>query len=120
MSYSDDQKSSSGTGKVVVSVGTPRQDFQQNRDAREIIQDARDEAFRIKKAAEEETRKVREESLEIEKRIAQREESLSAKIPQIDKLEKQAITAREAYSKKEQELIKTRNELIEKLPTISS
>lgn len=120
MSYNDDQKSSSGTGKVVVSVGTPRQDFQPNRDAREIIQDARDEAFRIKKAAEEETRKVREESLEIEKRIAQREDSLEAKISQIEKLEKQANTAKEAYSKKEQELSKTRNELIEKLSKVSS
>jgi ribonuclease Y len=120
MSYNDDQKGSSSPAKVVVSVGTPRQDFQSNRDAREIIQDARDEAFKIKKAAEEETRKVREESLEIEKRISQREESLSAKISQIDKLEKQANTAREAYSKKEQELTKTRDELIEKLSKVSS
>lgn len=120
MNYNDDQKGSSGTGKVVVSVGTPRQDFGPNRDAREIIQDARDEAFRIKKAAEEETRKVREESLEIEKRIAQREDSLEAKISQIEKLEKQANNAKEAYSKKEQELSKTRNELIEKLSKVSS
>ncbi len=120
MSYNDDQKGSSNTGKVVVSVGTPRQDFQSNRDAREIIQDARDEAFRIKKAAEEETRKVREESLEIEKRIAQREDSLEAKIAQIEKVEKQANTAKDAYSKKEQELAKTRNELIEKLSKVSS
>ena len=50
--------------KVVVSVGQTH-----GRDdtswAREIIQDARDEAFRLKKAAEEETRKIKEKTLEI-------------------------------------------------------
>ncbi len=118
MSYNtgDDQKQN----KVIVSVGNPRQDTNANRDAREIIQDARDEAFRIKKAADEEARKVRQEIIEIEKRIAQKEESLDDKISQISKQESQIELAREAYKKKEQDLTAKREELIEKLSKISS
>ena len=52
--------------KVVVSVG---QSSGENKDAhtlaREIIQDARDEAFRIKKAAEEEAPKIHHETPEV-------------------------------------------------------
>lgn len=121
MSYYDDQNQNQGkTGKVVVSVGTPRSDSGGNRDAREIIQDARDEAFKIKKSAEEESRKVRQESIEIEKRIAQKEEALDSKINQITKLEKQNEDAKQAYQQKAQELSKTRNELIDKLSKVSS
>ena len=74
--------------KVVISVGNNRggQVSSGFKDAREIIQDARDEAFRIKKAAEEEVRKVRQETLDLEKRVAQREESLEFKLSQITKL----------------------------------
>ena len=97
-----DAKNSPSGGKVVVSVGTPRRDFNINRDAREIIQDARDEAFRIKKSAEEEVRKIRQEVIEIEKRIAQKEESLDSKMTQFTKLEGQIETTKEAYRKKDQ------------------
>ncbi len=107
-------------GKVIVSVGSPHQDFNSNRDAREIIQDARDEAYRIKKSAEEEARKIRQEILEIEKRLVQKEESQDDKIAQLSKFESQIEFAKEAYKKKEQELSRTREELIEKLSKISS
>lgn len=120
MSYNDDQQNKPSGQKVVVSVGTPRQDFNSPRDAREVIQDARDEAFRIKKAAEEESRKVRQESIEIEKRIAQKEESLDAKIGQLNKLEKQIEGDKESYLRLEKELSKTRAELIDKLSKVSS
>ncbi len=108
--------------KVVISVGNNRggQVSSPFKDAREIIQDARDEAFRIKKAAEEEVRKVRQETLDLEKRIAQREESLESKLSQIAKLEKQTESSRQALEKKEQEISKTRAELIEKLSKVSS
>lgn len=118
--YNDNKNSSKNTGKVVVSVGSPRQDYIANRDAREVIQDARDEAFRIKKAAEEEVRKIRQEVVEIERRIAQKEESLDNKISQISKQESQTESAKEAYKKKEQELSKVRSELVEKLSKVSS
>ncbi|MFI5241227.1 MAG: ribonuclease Y [Microgenomates group bacterium] len=119
MAYRDDTNASQ-KGKVVVSVGTPRQEFSGNRDAREVIQDARDEAFRLKKGAEEEARKVRLEVLEIEKRLAQKEEALDSKINQTSKLESQIESAKDAYRKKEEELSKTRNELVEKLSKVSS
>ncbi len=121
MAYFDDQKQKDDKpGKVVVSVGNPRQDFNSNRDAREIIQDARDEAFRIKKAAEEEARKIREESIDIERRIAQKEESLDIKISQIAKADKQTQSEKEAYLKLQKEIEKVRGELIEKLAKVSS
>lgn len=123
MSYFDgDNSKRAGSAKVVVSVGTPKNDPNQssNRDVREIIQDARDDAFRIKKAAEDESRKVRQESIEIEKRIAQKEESLDTKIAQALKLQEQAEKEKAAYEKKDQELLKTRNELVEKLAKVTS
>src|SRR3989338_3180754 len=90
--------------KVVVSVGTqnPNPHQTDNQSAREIIQDAREEAFRIKKAAQEESAKIRGESLELEKRIAQREESLDAKLTQLAQTEKQLERERLALSNKEQ------------------
>ena len=123
MSYfNDDNSKHTGSAKVVVSVGTPKNDPHQssNRDVREIIQDARDEAFKIKKAAEDESRKVRQESIEIEKRIAQKEESLDTKLTQALKLQDQAEKEKTAYEKKDQELSKTRNELIDKLSKVTS
>lgn len=84
--------------KVVVSVGKQTQNLDAG-DVREIIQDARDEAFRIIKSAEEESGKIREELREIEKRIAQKEES---------------------QAKKEREIDQLRTELIEELAKVSS
>lgn len=126
MGFSDDQNNNQDPqpNKVVVSVGSKHHpqasQGYQHRDAREIIQDARDEAFRIKKAAEDESRKIRQESLEIERRIAQKEESLDSKIAQVSKLEKQIDAAREALSRKEEEISKVRRDLVEKLGKVSS
>ena len=113
------QRRASDPKRVVVSVGTgvPRSD---NQGAREIIQDARDEAFRIKKAAEEETRKVREESLEIEKRIAQKEDSLEQKNSQIERQEKELEATISAYKKRDAELDKVKADLVKKLEKVSS
>lgn len=99
--------------RVVVSVG--EQPFNQDTKsiAREIIQDARDEAFRIKKVAEEEVTKIRQESLELEKRIAQREESLDSRFNQIEKQER-------TLAKREVELGKIQEDLTEKLAKIST
>src|SRR3989338_10872677 len=96
--------------KIVVSVGSgnARQSHKGLKDAREIIQDARDEAFRIKKAAEDESRKVRQESLEIEKRIAQKEESLESKLSQIARLEKELENSKQVFAKRDQEITKNR------------
>ena len=105
-----------------MSVGssTPSVYQPQINNAREIIQDARDEAFKIKKAAEDEASKTRQEALDIEKRIAQKEESLDIKLTRIARAEKQLEEKSHALLKKEEELVKTRNELIEKLSKVSS
>ena len=75
----DQKKKSSGrtSARVVVSVGKPRDFSDPSAAAREIIQDARDEAFRIKKSAEEEAVKIRQESLALEKRLADQEDDIS-------------------------------------------
>lgn len=103
--------------KVVISVGqnSTNQNDQaqsahytapQNTTPREIIQDARDEAFRIKKAAEEEVAKIRQESLEIEKKIVEKEERLETQYASI--------------TKSEQQIEKLRQELTAKLQKTSS
>ena len=119
----DDKKPQRRTGspkKVIVSVGRQSRPMSGDRDAREIIQDARDEAYRIKRAAEEEARKIRQELLEIEKRIAQKEESLDAKISQIAQDGEQLESAKKTLVKKEQELEKLRSVLLAKLEKVSS
>src|SRR3990167_8553490 len=110
--------------KVVVSIGKQVGKSSYPPDARvttrEIIQDARDEAFRIKKAAEEEASKIRQESLELEKRLAQKEDLLDERSVQVEKQEKQLTILREALSTQEEELAKLRSELVNKLEKISS
>ncbi|HSX18857.1 MAG TPA: ribonuclease Y [Candidatus Saccharimonadales bacterium] len=98
--------------RVVVSVGAnPPQNPQFNHgqessSAREIVQDARDEAFKIKKAAEEEAAKIRQESIDIEKKIVQKEESLDEKANLI--------------VSKEEDIKKLREELTSKLQKATS
>src|SRR3989344_8519635 len=90
--------------KVVISVGNNRggQTSSPFKDAREIIQDARDEAFRIKKAAEEEIRKIRQESLDIERRIAQKAEEIESNIRNSQKQAAQLSSLKSSIEKKEQ------------------
>src|SRR3989344_33589 len=95
----------------------PQSDYQS---AREIIQDARDEAFRIKKAAEEEAVKIRQESLELEKRIAQREENLDSKLTNLQNIERQIERDKLALTKKDQEIDTIRQNLISKLEKVAS
>lgn len=120
MAYFDDKLKSGLRPKVVVSVGQGSQRHPDGNDAREIIQDARDEAFKIKKIAEDEAIKIRQESLEIEKRIAQKEETLEQKLTDLARLEKQLDTQKGAFGKKESELSEKREELIKKLSKSTS
>lgn len=108
--------------KVIVSVGkqTVSKSTQRGTTAREIIQDAREEAYRIKKAAEDEARKIRQELLEIEKRIAQKEETLDAKFTQAVEQERQLVVLRETFTEKEKEIANLRSDLIEKLSKVAS
>lgn len=117
-SVGDDQNKVKGRGKL-----NPSQQSYHGQDqpsAREIIQDARDEAFKIKKSAEEEAGKIRQESLDLELRVVQKEESLESKIREIEKRERQIETDGVSYQKKEQETSQTRKELLQKLEKVSS
>ena len=109
--------------RVVVSIGkqsTGQRDFDVKVTAREIIQDARDEAYRIRKTAEEEATRIRQESLEFEKRIAAKEDSLDQRIVQIEKQEKQLAALRAVLSTQEDAISKLRGDLVTKLEKISS
>ena len=118
----DQKKKSSdrAPSRVVVSVGKPRDFSDPNASAREIIQDARDEAFRIKKSTEEEAVKIRQESLALEKRIAEKEDNLDSRITQIQKQQQALDHVKEALQKKEEETKRVREDLVKKLEKASS
>lgn len=117
-SVGDDQNTTKSRGKL--NTAQPSHHSQDQSSAREIIQDARDEAYRIKKSAEEEAGKIRQESLDLELRIVQKEEGLESKIREIEKRERQIETDRISYQKKEQETSQARKELLLKLEKVSS
>src|SRR3990167_2495926 len=73
-----------------------------------------------KKAAEEESRKIREESIEIERRITQKSENLDVRLSQIEKDERSLAMGKEALIKKEEDLSNLRSNLVGKLDNISS
>ncbi len=106
--------------KVVIAVGQQRPIDNYQSTAREIIQDARDEAYRLKKAAEEEVAKIRQETLELERRIVQKAEILDDKISEVERKEKQLESQRKILEEKIEELTKTRAELTDKLQKVSS
>jgi ribonuclease Y len=79
--------------------------------AKEIILEARDEAFKIKKNAEEESRKVRAETLSLEAKLAAREESIDKKLTDLERTES-------SFKEKEEGVEKTRNDLVTKLEKV--
>lgn len=114
------QSARAGSRRVVISVGKPQtKPTDLAGQAREIIQDARDEAFKIRKAAEEEAHSTRREILEIEKRVAQKEESLAEKLSAVEKVEEHAKSLTDALARKEQELAKVRQDLVTKLQKVT-
>lgn len=119
MSTSFDKKSQGP--KVVVSVGTPKTQREgQVNSARDIVHDAREEAFRIEKAAEEEARKINQEALTIEKRIAQKAEEIENELKKAQKQADELERQKSSLKKREEDLEKTREELLQKLQKVSS
>ncbi|MCH7541358.1 ribonuclease Y [Patescibacteria group bacterium] len=80
--------------------------------SREIILEAKDEAFRIKKDAEEEVRKIRSESLSLEAKLAAKEENFARILTDVEKKEA-------SLADKEKEAEKTRSELVTKLEKVA-
>ncbi|MBI3282660.1 ribonuclease Y [Candidatus Curtissbacteria bacterium] len=97
--------------KVVVTVGQDK--TQGSPYAREAIQDARDEAFRIIKAAEEEAGKFRQESLSLEKKLLEKQEDL-------EKQEHDLRSTLASLQKQQEDLAQLRSQLTKKLEKVSS
>lgn len=104
----------------------PKVDFSQNHvvieaqtRARELLIEAKDESLKIKRQAEEEVRKIRQEAIELEKRLDQRQENLDKKILELDRREQSFHTKEEKISAKLEELDKLAKEQIEKLQSVA-
>jgi len=82
-------------------------------DAREVLLQAKDEALKIKREAEEEASKIRSEILQLEARLAAKEENLDKKLAEIEQKEV-------SLKNKENDLEKTRTELATKLEKVAS
>ncbi len=81
--------------------------------ARELLIEAKDQALKIKREAEEEASKVRSEVLQLEARLAAKEENFDKKLSEIDEKET-------SFKNKEADLEKTRSELAAKLEKVAS
>lgn len=88
-------------------------------EARTIILEAKDEALAIKREAEEEARNVRQEVLQIESRIAAKEENIDRKASGLAEKEHQIITKEESIGKRLAEVEKQRTDLIAKLEKVA-
>ena len=95
-----------------VDKGTSKETKNLDVNAREILLEAKDEAFGIKKEAEEEVRKIRSESLSLESKLAAKEENLERKLSELDNKE-------HSFDEKSKEIEKTRNELVTKLEKVA-
>src|SRR3989338_8207039 len=83
--------------------------------AKEILIEARDEAFKIKKEAEYDTRQSRQEALLIERRILEKEENLDRRMKVLDGREEMIVHNEKDILKKLEEVDKSRTDLIAKL-----
>jgi ribonuclease Y len=80
--------------------------------AKELIIEAKDEAYKIKSRAEDEARKIREEVIKLEARLASKEESIDTKLTDMEQKEK-------GLKKKSEEVEKVRAELVTKLEKVA-
>src|SRR3989344_4740521 len=77
-----------------------------------LIMEAKDEAYKIKREAEEEARTTREEVIKLEARLASKEESIDSKLTEIEKKEK-------SLEERAEEMEKERAELVTKLEKVA-
>ncbi len=88
-------------------------------EARNILIEAKDEAFKIKSKAEEEVRKIRQELLVIEQRLASKEDSIDQKLDQLNDREKQLEQKESEINKRLSDIEKLKAELIAKLEKVA-
>jgi len=90
------------------------------REAKQIILNAKDEALKIKQAGESESSKAREKAIELEKRAAQRLDEVYEKMRENEASFKKANELRIEWENKLKEVEAKRQEQIEKLSSIAS
>jgi ribonuclease Y len=98
---------SDGGGKVDISAA--------KNEAKAIIIEARDEAFRIKREAEEYSRKLHQEALAIEQRLVIKEENIDKRLELLFSREKNLVQKEEDIAKRFSDIEKLRTDLITKL-----
>lgn len=84
-------------------------------DARVILVEARDEAFRMKRDAEDEARKIRQEAIAIEKRLLEKEENLDQRSKILVDKEQLVLHRESQISKRLEDVDRLRLDLIAKL-----
>lgn len=87
-------------------------------EAKIILVDAKDEAFRIKQAAEEEARRLRQEIINLEKRAIFKEEQVEGKLADLERQSKEADLKNAEIQKRIAEIEKAKLDLISKLEKV--
>ncbi len=88
---------------------------QAQQEARTIIIEAKDESFKLKKEAEAEASRIRQEIIAVEQRLIGKEESIDKKAEELAKKEKLLIQQEEEIKKRLADIDKLRSDLIAKL-----
>lgn len=97
-----------------------REDFSRvQQEARAILIEAKDEAFRLKREAEDKAQKMRQEILSIENRVIAKEESIDKKISQMEALERELKKKEDSINSRIGEADKLRSDLINKLESVA-
>lgn len=90
------------------------------KDAKQIVIDAQEQAIKIKQAAESESKSIRGKALELEKKIESRIDETYAKSKEADETFKKANSIKSQLEEKLKQAEKARQEQVDKLTTIAS
>jgi ribonuclease Y len=88
--------------------------------AKEIIIEAKDEALKIKRDAEDEARRIRQEIISIEKRLISKENIIDQKTNYLENKEKELETKKTDIDKKIKEIEKVKTDLVVKLEKVAN
>lgn len=93
----------------------PISDLDAHSQAREVIFNAKDEAIRIKSQAEEEAGRLRSDLLDLERKLAVREESLDSRLKALGEKEEDLLVKEKELALLREEIDKTRADLLSRL-----
>ncbi len=110
-----EQPIQTGTQPIPQTQHSDREIMEARQKAREIVLEAKDEAFKLKKTAEDEIRQARKDFLALETRIQQKEESLDRKLTQVENREASLIGRQSDLDAKLAEVEKVKAEQLAKL-----